>query len=66
MKADKSSFTDVLLDAENAPFITLVESHIPNVWFRENDENLYCLTEGGFKRLGYTKKDFIKARYHNR
>jgi hypothetical protein len=42
--------TDVLLDAPNMPFITLMESKIRNTWYHHKLDCLFVLTSRGFRR----------------
>lgn len=48
--------TDVLLNVVNCPFVTLIESRVPNIWFHEKTDYLFCLTSKGFKLIEGNKK----------
>lgn len=58
---DCNTLCDVLLDAENFPFITLTESKISNIWYHDKIDNLFYLTLRGFKILRKgSKKQLMK------
>lgn len=52
--------TDVLLNVENCPFVTLTESKIPNTWYHNDTDVLFRLTQNGFKIIKGSKKSLIK------
>jgi hypothetical protein len=55
-------FTDVCL-APNFPFITLTESKIPNVWYHEELDELFVLSERGFSLTKGSKKALKKRKF---
>ena len=60
--------TDVVININNIPFITLTESKIENVWYHDKIDSLFILTQQGFKRIKGSKctllkKDLIKKNY---
>lgn len=48
--------TDVIINVQNCPFITLTESKMPNVWYHDEIDLLFCLTARGFKVIKGSKK----------
>jgi len=41
--------TDVVLNMEGIPFMTLTESKLPNTWYHEHLPYLFTLSSGGFR-----------------
>lgn len=52
--------TDVIINVENAPFITLTESKLGNVWYHHEIDNLFCLTSRGFKAINGSKSKLFE------
>ena len=61
MDSTKDTITDVVVNILNAPFITLKESKIPNLWYHNEIDKIFYLTSKGFKLLKVgSKKTMIK------
>lgn len=52
--------TDVVYNVKNAPFITLTESRMPNLWYHETFTVLFILTARGFKLIPTPGKSFLE------
>ena len=52
--------TDVVINVENCPFITLTESKMANVWYHDEIDAVFCLTSRGFKIIKGSKKILFK------
>lgn len=48
--------TDIVLNVQNRPFITLTESKMPNLWYHDEIDEVFCLTSKGFKVIKGSKK----------
>lgn len=48
--------TDVIINMQSSPFITLTESKMVNVWYHDDIDELFCLTAAGFKVIKGSKK----------
>jgi hypothetical protein len=48
--------TDVIINVQNCPFITLTESKMANVWYHDEIDLLFALTARGFKVIKGSKK----------
>ncbi len=51
--------TDVLYEVQGAPFITLIESKMPNLWYHPDKNEVYSLTSRGFKLCRYTDRTIL-------
>ena len=52
--------TDVLLDVENFPFVTLTESKMGNVWYHKDTDKIFSLTSRGFKLIPKGSKQSLE------
>lgn len=52
--------TDVVININNIPFITLTESKIENVWYHDKIDSLFILTQKGFKYIKGSKCTLLK------
>ena len=54
------TYTDVVLNMQNFPFLTLTESKMSNCWYHETIDFCFCLTKGGFIMQPKSSKKKLK------
>lgn len=52
--------TDVIINVQNYPFITLTESKMDNIWYHDEIDLLFALTSRGFKVIKGSKKILLE------
>ena len=62
MTTEARTKTDILLNADNFPFITLTESKMDNHWYHEKTDRLFILTADGFMMRRYGSKKRLEKR----
>ena len=57
---NKWQMTDVVINVKNCPTITLTESKMQNIWYHDEIDCLFSLTNKGFKVIKGSKKVLFK------
>ena len=61
MEIHKKQVADIVLGLKNFPFATMKESKIPNIWYHEETNYLFILTNNGFKKTDLMDKKSLFA-----
>lgn len=56
----KHQKTDVVINMQDFPFLTLTESKIGNVWYHDKADLLFALSSRGFRVIKGSKKILFK------